>query len=37
MPSTTHEELEKLQAVGPTVAEASGELARSSAQQYEKR
>jgi hypothetical protein len=36
MPSITHEELEKLQAVGPIVAKASGELARNSAQRYEK-
>jgi hypothetical protein len=37
MPSITHEELEKFQAVGPIVAETSGELARSSALHYEKR
>jgi hypothetical protein len=37
MPSITHEELEELQVVGRIVAKASGELARNSAQRYEKR
>jgi hypothetical protein len=35
MPSITHEELEKLQTMGPIVAKASGELARNPAQHNE--